>query len=212
MYIFRQLDVWDVFLLDANFAIERPKRYYRQGLNLLHSDTSNEAVTASNRAQHGLRVTRDGDHGSLIGSIKSKVSKIFYVDSHQRETSANDAHAGGDENVSSSSSMVSEPAPPMLDPSTNVNCLVEDPALLSESELANAKKEKEGSADVSKHTFYIVNAQMRLKLFARNEVRQNSSEIRRYLKTLPLLATNVAVDHCAREGQGVITLRRQESI
>ena len=100
----------------------------------------------------------------------------------------------------------------MLDPSTNVNCLAEDPALLCESELVNDKREKEGSADMSKHTFYIVNAQMRLKLFARNEVRQSYSEIRWHLKTLSLLAPNVAMDHCAREGQGIITIRPQESI
>ncbi|KAG9009262.1 Phospholipase D1 [Tulasnella sp. JGI-2019a] len=31
-----ELTVDDVFLLDQDFSIERPKRYYRQGLNLLH--------------------------------------------------------------------------------------------------------------------------------------------------------------------------------
>ena len=30
--------MWDVFLIDQDFAIERPTRYYRQGLNLLHID------------------------------------------------------------------------------------------------------------------------------------------------------------------------------
>ena len=32
---FRQLAVWDVFLIDTEFRIERPTRYLRQGLNLL---------------------------------------------------------------------------------------------------------------------------------------------------------------------------------
>jgi phospholipase D1/2 len=68
--------------------------------------------------------------------------------------------------------MISQPAP-MLDPSTNANCLSGDPEHPTESQPLDDKKGKKRSTDVSKHTFYIVNAQMRLKLFARNEVRQN---------------------------------------
>jgi phospholipase D1/2 len=106
---------------------------------------------------------------SLIGSIRSKVSKIFHTDDHQRAATMNDANASGD-GYASSSSTTSHPAPQMLDPSTNVNPLSGDPEH-DDSRLVNDKKQKKGSADVSKHTFYIVNAQMRLKLFARNEVR-----------------------------------------
>lgn len=63
----------------------------------------------------------------------------------------------------------------MLDPSTNTNPL-DHPDEMSDQR-AHAgddplkKKKKKRSGDVSKHTFYIENSQMRLKLFARNEVR-----------------------------------------
>lgn len=37
-----ELTIEDVFILDADFAIERPKRVYRQGLNLLHLGHSDD--------------------------------------------------------------------------------------------------------------------------------------------------------------------------
>jgi hypothetical protein len=42
---------------------------------------------------------------------------------------------------------------------------------------AHQLQQKSGEKDVSKHTFYIVNSQMRLKLSARNEVRSNSNSL-----------------------------------
>jgi len=65
----------------------------------------------------------------------------------------------------------------MLDPSTNANPLSGDSEHPNETQPVNYQKRKKRSVDVSKHTFYIVNAQMRLKLFARNEVRQNFLEM-----------------------------------
>lgn len=63
----------------------------------------------------------------------------------------------------------------MLDPSTNVNPLEvpDDKTKLREGAGGEEekKKKKKRTGDVSKHTFYIENSQMRLKLFARNEVR-----------------------------------------
>jgi phospholipase D1/2 len=61
----------------------------------------------------------------------------------------------------------------MLDPSTHTNPL--EPAVNGQGQQAEEKKPKQGSktpvlSDVSKHTFYIVNSQMRLKLSAKNEV------------------------------------------
>ena len=57
---------------------------------------------------------------------------------------------------------------PILDPSTNTN------PLLGPEEHPEKKKnttmDKKKAADVSKHTFYIENSQVKLKLFARNEV------------------------------------------
>lgn len=59
----------------------------------------------------------------------------------------------------------------MLDPSTNTNPLEPPDDLNDRRSRAgeDEKKKKKRTGDVSKHTFYIENSQMRLKLFARNE-------------------------------------------
>jgi phospholipase D1/2 len=168
MHIICQLNIWDVFLLDSDFVIERPKRYYRHGFHLLHSDTANGSMSGKSRKQ--LQITQADDHLSLIGTIKSKVSEIFHIDGHQRAATTNDALESGDGRDSSSSSITSEPPPPMLDPSTNANPLSGVPEHPGTSSTINDKGQKKRSSDVSKHTFYIVNSQMRLKLFAHNEV------------------------------------------
>jgi len=71
------------------------------------------------------------------------------------------------------SALSSRFATPMLDPSTNLNPMtggvVEDSAKQVEAN-EQEKRRKKRCDDVSKHTFYVENSQMRLKLFARNEV------------------------------------------
>jgi len=57
------------------------------------------------------------------------------------------------------------PTPMLLDPSTNAN-----PLNHSADVDSGAKKNGELTADVSMHTFYVVNSQMKLKLRARSEV------------------------------------------
>ena len=72
--------------------------------------------------------------------------------------------------------------PPRVDPSTNVDP-VQDASAKGENGKANpdpegaaaqeAKKRKgkrKKNKNVSKHTFFVTNSQMRLKLFAKNEV------------------------------------------
>lgn len=163
-------------MLDGDFKIERPKRYYRQGLNLLHSDAvhaNNEYLSA--RAQEKLLVHSDSERRSMIGSIRSRVSKIFHIEPrHPRAETANGIPVSGDEDsdssrASSASSNGSRPPTPMLDPSTNANPLSGDSEHPND-EKNTGKKGQKIVKDVSKHTFYIVNSQMRLKLFARNEV------------------------------------------
>jgi phospholipase D1/2 len=60
----------------------------------------------------------------------------------------------------------------MLDPSTNPNPLSETTEQPDAERHwhPDEKKKKKKVEDVSKHRFYIVNSQMRLKLFARNQV------------------------------------------
>lgn len=62
----------------------------------------------------------------------------------------------------------------MLDPSTNTNPLAGGNGADNRDDQPwqpdTDKKRKKRATDVSRHTFYIENSQMRLKLFARNEV------------------------------------------
>ena len=58
----------------------------------------------------------------------------------------------------------------MLDPSTNMNPLAKEEAQSMGNDPCDKNKGKEPTADVSKHTFYLVNSQMRLRLRARSEV------------------------------------------
>uniref|UniRef100_A0A8H7XQ51 Phospholipase n=1 Tax=Psilocybe cubensis TaxID=181762 RepID=A0A8H7XQ51_PSICU len=198
-----ELDVWDVFLLDSDFRIERPKRYYRQGLgNLLHVDKPDAEHPAQQRNHHHDTTNGEKAHSSahshlqshtsthldterksIMSSIKSHVSKIFHSDNLSANGHTN-GHANrqsgdtdDDRSVSSGSvgsSDHSRPPTPMLDPSTNTNPLqgADDGHDQGDADGA-VKKIKSGakkvSGDVSKHIFYVVNSQMRLKLTARNE-------------------------------------------
>ena len=166
-----QLPVYDVFLIDSDFRIERPTRYYRQGLHLLHADTQSE-VDPKGKEKEKLDVSRTNnvDHLSAFGSIRSRMSHIFKKapKHHPSNEPPRDEH--GDSDSSSSPSPPSSRAPtPLLDPSTNTNPLLDmDDRQERDPE---GKQKKKRDDEVSKHTFYIENAQMRLKLFARNEVK-----------------------------------------
>jgi phospholipase D1/2 len=177
-----ELAVWEVFLLDSNFKIERPTRYYRQGLSLLHGDFAGD-TGASKSDPTSSTVHRSGDsthadRKSLIGSIRSRVSHMLHPHHdtpHAGPCSASegerDNHVRSDTEADSLDPD-SRPPTPMLDPSTNTNPLNEDvpPAPRHQEDGAQRKKKRRASGEVSKHTFYIENSQMRLKLYARSEV------------------------------------------
>ncbi|KAG8970123.1 Phospholipase D1 [Tulasnella sp. 419] len=65
-----ELAIFDVFLLDADFAIERPKRYYRQGLNLLHGE---------GKGNEGENKDEDPDVDTIAS--RSTMSKFFSMGS-----------------------------------------------------------------------------------------------------------------------------------
>ncbi len=192
----RQLVVWDVFLIDQDFKIERPTRYYRQGLNLFHQLDDHDSDREDDDKSHQQDKTKAGAPppprkrlGSTVGSIKSSFSKVLHLGhnhgAHQRNSaSANNltvgAHNGGRRSsVTSGTSGVSGPSfhplTPMLDPSTNTNPLegVHGDDHVGEDDLhpptEDPGAQRKSSKDVSKHTFYVVNAQTRLKLYAKNE-------------------------------------------
>ncbi|KAI8978828.1 phospholipase D [Trametes punicea] len=193
-----ELTVWDVFLIDQDFKIERPTRYYRQGLNLFHQldyhDSDNEdEVRGHGQEKAKVEYQPRKRLASTVGSIKSSISKVLHL-GHQhgkhQQHNASTNHLPEDSYIrrrrsgstSGLSSGVSEPSSrphsPMLDPSMNTNPLegqmhdhehVHEEDLQPPSEDPAAKRGRRSSKDVSKHTFYIVNSQTRLKLYAKNE-------------------------------------------
>jgi phospholipase D1/2 len=177
--------VWDAFLIDSDFKIERPKRYYRKGLNLFHSDASKASSGVIGNPEMLQPQHDHGDKLSLMGTVRSGLSQLFHIGIHHEHQTENgeidDAHdpdEGSQESGGSShsSSASSRPPTPMIDPSTNTDPLLggdeqpEQSDLKGRNVIANNQKQK---SDVSKHTFYIENSQTRLKLFARNEVRHS---------------------------------------
>ncbi|KAL0576864.1 Phospholipase D1 [Marasmius crinis-equi] len=170
-----ELKVWDVFLLDSDFAIERPKRYYRQGLSLLNPE-SGDHVKEEPTDEKGKKLTvhSDTEHMSLMGTIKGRVSKALRRSNRSRRARTEGNHdEDSDDSGDSHSSVSSQPAP-ILDPSTNVNPLEPGEDQPEETGGDNdhpwsQKKKKANTNEVSKHTFFVTNSQMRLKLYAKNE-------------------------------------------
>jgi phospholipase D1/2 len=206
-----EIVVWDVFLLDANFKIKRPTRYYRQGLNLLHGDSVRDSGPAKPDPPD-LSVRRSADSAnaerkSLLGSIRSRVSHILHPlrdASHAGPLSTPDGER--EQNVRSDTDADSldpdsSPPTPLLDPSTNA-----DPR--HQGEVAQRNKTRRAPGEVSKHTFYIENSQMRLKLFARSEVCRlcrRDPAVAPSLKGLDwVIAPDATMDRRSREGRGDI--------
>lgn len=182
-----QLTVWDVFLLDSDFKIERPTRYYRQGLHLLHRDNPiSDELDDLPMAGHELDIGRH--EGGTLSKVAARLSKTLHI-GHSRDvnghtqdgniTSVTSAVRRGRSNSSSSASSSSSSSSEsgMMDPSTNMNPMrtteledVPENEADDRKQKHQKKKEKRQSQEVSKHTFYISNSQMRLKLFAKNEV------------------------------------------
>ena len=211
-----QLAVFDVFLLDSDFKIERPTRYYRQGLHLLRDggDDSEKKtdkgkgkeIDRSLPTHHGEGVTgkdqllppEDIDCMSTLGSIKGKISHVFKrkkASEPEALPGPSAAGSGGPPRIStdgtvSTVSLHSERAPtPILDPSTHTN-----PLLSPHEDRDPPHPSRKGSQDdVSKHTFYIENSQMKLKINAKNE--------RQMLQWIAALEKSAAMCHFTRRSR-----------
>jgi len=146
--------------------------------------------TQSDRHKGGL--TR------LTGSLPWRKSKSH----NQLQHGANgDAHSIASSSSSSSSSSDGSGHDMMLDPSTNANPL-HGPDEPGDRWHPDIKKKRK---DVSKHTFFISNSQIRLKLFARNQV--CSFAIRFIQSAVTQFAeANAAMDYCSRKGSSDIAL------
>ncbi|KAF9221001.1 phospholipase D [Gyrodon lividus] len=182
-----EVTVWDVFLLDSDFKIVRPTRYYRKGLHLLRPEPADREFHTPERI-HAIRLPqeREVDCLSAMDSIKGRLSRALgighrstpniNVESQNDPPHGSPGHVRHDSASSGSSvpSNFSRSATQILDPSTNANPLANPPTHQNNNErqqqLENERrKRKKCSQEVSKHTFYVENSQMRLKLFARNE-------------------------------------------
>ncbi|KAG1822931.1 uncharacterized protein BJ212DRAFT_1331537 [Suillus subaureus] len=199
--------IWDVFLFDTSFKIIRPTRYYRKGLHLLHPEPEDREFLIQTEYPQA-----EVDCLSAIDSIKSRLSRAFRIANRSSPniaaTTGGEVQGNGDvatgtghrrtETVSSGSSAVSSrPATPMLDPSTHVNPLkssntAETREIQEETNEQDKRKKKKRPDDVSKHTFYVENSQMRLKLFARNErqMLQWITALEKAAATTPFIAKN----------------------
>jgi phospholipase D1/2 len=170
--------------LDSDFKIERPTRYFRQGLNLLHPDAEQAVGDAKDKAAvQMLSVAYDArSRRSLVGTIRSGVSKVLHrhrassLDGHPRASTTTRGRSNSIGSSHSSASSDEGPEhhtePAMLDPSMNVNPLVDEQQGIRHAHegSSNGNKKKKKAADVSKHVFYVENSQTRLKLYAKNEV------------------------------------------
>jgi len=154
-------------------------------------------ISSVDGGKHEEGHDKDGgeSHTSTLRKFRASIGKIFHHDhtikstqslpppghKHQRSGSTTSTVSGSSSDGSSSDSDDDEdirPSTPLVDPSTNVDPLAEPVSDLDEEGVprlskdgeAGKKKKKKRSKDVSKHTFYIENSQMRLKLYARNAV------------------------------------------
>lgn len=178
--------------MDSDFKIVRPVRYYRKGLHLLRPEPADrEFHTAERMHEVVMPQEMEVDCMSTMDSITSRISRVLNIrrptpNAEGVEKQADNSPPGPGhtrhDSGSSGSSVASNLSPcPMLDPSTHVRPLqISEPQRSGEEQDQQQdpeneqRKRKKRSQDVSKHTFYVENSQMRLKLFARNEVSTQS--------------------------------------
>ncbi|KAF8501365.1 hypothetical protein JB92DRAFT_2975716 [Gautieria morchelliformis] len=195
-----ELDIFEVFMFDSEFKIERPKRVYRQGLDFIHcGHAEGETGTASPKdaanITYAAAVGYENEKSSNLDSFKCTLGRLFprhtasarpIPPSRHAHTQTHSGATVSSSGFSSASFVGSEdeddhvnasPVNSMVDPSTNmdplragtVNDAEMNPTLDKEAAACeSARKKKKRVKDVSKHTFFIKNSQMRLKLFARS--------------------------------------------
>lgn len=174
--------VWDVFLLDSDFLIIQPVRYYRKGFHLLRHESSDDNAHGNHTAREVVRTVPEHEAKcpSFMESCKSQLSRVFCFGHHpppnltaeivEKRSSNRQSDGWYDAGLSIGSGVSPSMRSPMVDPSTNRDPLSTD----AEDRDAQPTIEEKGQGgkrpqDVSKHTFYVQNSQMKLKLTARNE-------------------------------------------
>jgi phospholipase D1/2 len=141
-----------------------------------------------------------------MSSVRTGVSKIFHSDPLSNVHLEHEDETRSDSASSVVSSALSRDPTPMLDPSTNKNPLQLDGyEEHGEDKHTIQTKDAPVPRDVSKHTFYVLNSQTRLKVSAKNEVCNALSNLHKIYSLLICLlfsASNDAVHYCPREDRG----------
>ncbi|QRW00574.1 hypothetical protein RhiJN_28592 [Ceratobasidium sp. AG-Ba] len=180
------LQIFDVFLLDADFTIERPVRYYRQGLSFLHGALDNDDAEVEKKHTHtrGIepQISKRQTIKRTFQSIGHSGGRSTVAEKDKIGGHANGDASGGHRRRSLGASESARPqnglpAPDITDmiSSSESSSDEENPTVAANQGIEKDKKKKSKAknkanlADVSQHTFYIQNSQTRLKLVAKNE-------------------------------------------
>lgn len=143
-----------------------------------HHHHHHKAETSQNNLPSRTH-NRSGSISTVKSTILGRLRSIRSKDGSQHRHRSRSGSTSSSQSTSSDSSVSSDNPPAYYDPSTNVDIMAnerggdgsdQEGRDGNEEQLKKKKKEK----DLSQHTFFIENSQMKLKLVARSEV--NSSK------------------------------------
>jgi phospholipase D1/2 len=173
-------------LLDSDFTIERPVRYYRQGLSFLHGAIENDDYEAEKKHTHTREIEPQLSKSQTIkrtfqsiGHSAGRTTPAGDKDKPSTQTNADARPQTRRGSLGATGSVRPReglPVPDMTDmiSSSESSSEEEDPTTAAnqgpDKDKKKKGKRKTSLADVSQHTFYIQNSQNRLKLVAKNEV------------------------------------------
>ncbi|PWN18006.1 phospholipase D [Microstroma glucosiphilum] len=135
------LEVHDVFMIDGEFRVERPKRFYKQATHL-----ASEIRQAGKDGEKSGGEKGGGEKGGESGAGKQKIGIHDRSDNLALLTEGQFKHREGDAGTDSENES--------------------DPG---KRKAAVAKGKARANTNVSSHTFYICNAERRLKLSAKSD-------------------------------------------
>ncbi|TIA88119.1 hypothetical protein E3P99_02758 [Wallemia hederae] len=148
------INVYDVFLIDSDFSIERPKRYYRQTANAIRAPfVEGEAFLQ----QHHPHLHGHSNHSRQNSQPKEKEGKLENVKSIETRPSSSYARDNSIDEARLEQQQQQH---------INENAVDSDNQFISPEE---QRKSKNKTRDTSTHTFYIRNGERRMKLVAKNE-------------------------------------------
>ncbi|TIA70455.1 hypothetical protein E3P92_03085 [Wallemia ichthyophaga] len=161
------ISVYDVFLIDSDFSIERPKRYYRQTANAIRAPfIEGEAFLQHHHPHlhshsHSRQVSQPKD--SRLDTMKSTETRPSSSQEHDRDDSVEEARLEQQQQQN-----------------INEHAVDSDPQFAVSNEVKKSK-----TKDTSTHTFYIRNAERRMKLVAKNE-----RQMEQFIQSMMMMKNN----------------------